>query len=112
MSEIAIEDILVEISGALSDILVAIEKPSDDKEMAASLLIGLRELVDAKQAKPPEVNVTVQPTPITIEPTPITVQPSSVIISEPQDNQIKNWKLVVSSRDGNGYIREVTLKAE
>lgn len=102
----AFDDVLGEISGALSDLVAMLDKPRDDSASQA-LLAGLR----AIQIPAPVVNVSAPD--ITVEaPSVHVAAPNVTVQAQPLPPQVKGWKISVTARDGNGAIRDIVMKPE
>jgi hypothetical protein len=103
VSAVAVDDVLGEISGALSDLVAMLDKPRDDGT-AQAILAGLRAIT----IPAPVVNVAAPS--VTVAAPSINVAAPSVTVQAPP--QVKGWKLSVTARDGNGAIRDITMKPE
>lgn len=94
---------LGEIAQALTDMCVLQERPGEEAQALATALAGAFKGLSF---------------PINVNPTPITVQPAQVNVAAPNvtvqaaPQTVTGWVLTVKSRDGNGAIREVSIKPE
>lgn len=98
------DSLLGEISVALGDIVHVLENP--DTRIADAILAGLRGM----SIQAPDVQVTVQAPPaalVTVEAPQINMP--QIVVQAPD---VKGWALTVTGRDGNGYIRTMTVRPE
>lgn len=86
---------LSEVGLALAEIIAMLEKPKEN--LAEAITAGLRGLT-IPAPKAPDIKVTVQPAQVTVMPAPAPIQ--------------TGWKLTITSRDGNGQVREISLTPE
>ena len=100
----AFEGLLTDISTSPADILAAMEKPAQDAGAIQALAEGLRNLT----IKAPDITVQAAAAPKVD----VTVQPAQVVVMPPETQAIKGWKLVITNRDGNGAIREISFRPE
>jgi hypothetical protein len=104
------ESVLGDISAALGDVCAWLDKPDDEKGEAEAIGAAIRDALKGLQFP---VNVNVQPTPVNVHPAQVTVQAPNVTVQAPAPMQsVTGWKLTVTSRDGNGAIREILFKPE
>jgi hypothetical protein len=98
----ALEDVLSEISSALSDLLVVLERPTAEAAVPQVTVNSPSVIVNS-----PDVIVNVpEARPV------INVQPASVVVMPAPESAMKGWRLVVTERDGNGAIYSVNLIPE
>ena len=92
----AFEDGIISMSVTLQDIAGIMEKPDDDT--------AIIDAINRISIPAPEVRVD--------SPVNVTVQPAQVVIMPSAETEAKGWKLLVTMRDGNGAIREISMRPE
>lgn len=100
----SMEALCGEMVVALQDIASLMGRDDEGKEaevLAAAIGNALR-----------GISINVNPTPITVQPAQINVAAPNVTVQAAASPTVTGWKLTVVSRDGNGAIREFTLKPE
>ena len=98
------EDLLSEVSVALSDICAAMEK-DDDVAEARNIANAIKEGLNGLVINAPDVHVTAPEINFT-------VPPAQVVVMCEKEDKPTGWTLLVKSRDGNGNIREISFKPE
>ena len=98
------EDLLSEVSVALSDICAAMEK-DDDVAEARNIANAIKEGLKGLVINAPDVHVTAPEINFT-------VPPAQVVVMSEKEDKPTGWTLLVKSRDGNGNIREISFKPE
>lgn len=102
------------INLALGDIVHALENPPPDDGME-KVIAAIREIrpadvhVNVPPSTPADVQVTVQAPQVTVEAPQVNVAAPNVTVNAPP---VKGWTINVTMRDGNGYIRSMSLVPE
>lgn len=112
---VGIENLLSEISGALSDFVAVMEAKPDAAAITQAIVAGLRDLTlpaptgVLPEAAAPVVNVSVEAPVVQVKAPDLRI-PSLPAPAAPA--AFKGLTLTVTSRDGNGAIRTVAIKPE